>query len=154
MRIVGVSRQCPANRVNQPSAGGVAESCFANASIASVDDGCCRGLTTSLVLTPFEVWLPDGFQGAMLALRGDVMNKRSKLEAPDVMNVAEAAAYLRVIPQTILRQLRKGALPGIKVGSRWRLSRLALEDRLGQVAKPAVAKPKRKAKARRKATRQ
>ena len=96
--------------------------------------------------------MPDGFQGAMLALRGDVMNKRSKLEAPDVMNVAEAAAYLRVIPQTILRQLRKGALPGIKVGSRWRLSRLALEAHLAQVTKPPAARPK-KAKARRKTKR-
>ena len=81
------------------------------------------------------------------------MNKRNKLEAPDVMTLDEAAAFLRVIPQTILRQLRKGALPGVKIGSRWRLSRLALEAHLGQVAKPAVAKPKRKAKARRKAKR-
>ncbi len=80
------------------------------------------------------------------------MNKRNKLEAPDVMTLDEAAAFLRVIPQTILRQLRKGALPGIKVGSRWRLSRLALEAHLAQVAKPAVTRPK-KAKARRKAKR-
>ena len=41
----------------------------------------------------------------------------------------EAAAYLKVNPQTIYRNLRRGRLPGAKVGRQWRLRRSDL-DRL------------------------
>ncbi len=77
-----------------------------------------------------------------------------KIKGPqDVMTVPQAAAFLQVTEQTILRGLRAGTIPGNKIGARWRLSRLALEAHLAKPQAPAPPK-KRKAKAKRKATRQ
>ncbi len=46
---------------------------------------------------------------------------------PDVMTPAEAAAYLRVNPQTVYRLLNAGTLPGAKVGRTWRVRRADLD---------------------------
>lgn len=43
----------------------------------------------------------------------------------------EAAVYLRVNPQTIYRNLRRGRLPGAKVGRQWRILRRDLDRLLG-----------------------
>jgi excisionase family DNA binding protein len=40
----------------------------------------------------------------------------------------ETAEYLRVNPQTIYRLLRRGKLPGAKVGHQWRVRRSDLES--------------------------
>ena len=47
---------------------------------------------------------------------------------PDVLTVTEAAAWLRVRPESVRRALAAGHLPGGKVGGQWRLSRRALEE--------------------------
>ena len=45
-----------------------------------------------------------------------------------VMTVPELAEFLRVHPATIYRLLRKGQLPGFRVGSEWRFDRAAIEQ--------------------------
>jgi excisionase family DNA binding protein len=57
-----------------------------------------------------------------------------KLNSPEremTLTVEEAAAYLRVDPVTVERELRRGRLPGNRVGRAWRLSSEALADYLG-----------------------
>ncbi|HEY8394944.1 MAG TPA: helix-turn-helix domain-containing protein [Thermaerobacter sp.] len=49
------------------------------------------------------------------------------VKVPEVMTVAEAAAYLRVDERTVRRLLRAGRLPGRKVGREWRLHKAALD---------------------------
>jgi excisionase family DNA binding protein len=40
-----------------------------------------------------------------------------------VMTIEEVAKYLHVHPQTVYRMLKKGAMPGFKIGSDWRFNR-------------------------------
>lgn len=49
---------------------------------------------------------------------------------PPVMTPEQAAVYLQVSPDVVLRHLSQGGLPGVKLGSRWRLSRRALDQHL------------------------
>jgi excisionase family DNA binding protein len=46
---------------------------------------------------------------------------------PDVMTIDEAAAYLRVHPQTIRRRVKDGTLPGARIGRTWRVRRVDLD---------------------------
>ena len=39
-----------------------------------------------------------------------------------VLNVKELAGYLKVHPSTVYRLMKKGGLPGFKVGSDWRFN--------------------------------
>jgi excisionase family DNA binding protein len=41
---------------------------------------------------------------------------------PPVMTVRELSAYLRVHPSTIYKLLRKGELPGFRIGTDWRFN--------------------------------
>ena len=53
--------------------------------------------------------------------------------ATKVLTVKELSDYLRVHPSTIYRLLKKGQLPGFKVGSDWRFNIEAIDRwRLGQ----------------------
>jgi len=61
-------------------------------------------------------------------------------EAADVLTMPEAAAFLRVTPQTVLRMLRANKLPAVKIGSRWRLSREALTRYLAGELVPTAPK--------------
>ncbi len=47
-----------------------------------------------------------------------------------VLTAEEAAAYLRVNKETVLRRLRDGRLPGGKVGNQWRIRRADLDEHL------------------------
>ena len=42
------------------------------------------------------------------------------------LTIPEAAELLGVHPETVARQLRAGQLPGVKVGTVWRIPRRAL----------------------------
>jgi excisionase family DNA binding protein len=53
------------------------------------------------------------------------MNQKSVYD--ELLTPEEAAEYLRVNPQTIYRLLRRGGIPGAKVGHQWRLRRQDLE---------------------------
>jgi excisionase family DNA binding protein len=44
------------------------------------------------------------------------------------MTVEEVAAYLKLAPVTVYRELVKRRLPGFKVGSQWRVRRDLLDD--------------------------
>jgi excisionase family DNA binding protein len=46
----------------------------------------------------------------------------------EVLTVAEVAVLLRLHPTTIYRLVKRGDLPGFKVGDNWRISSNALEN--------------------------
>ncbi len=46
----------------------------------------------------------------------------SKYALPRVMTVRELSAYLRVHPSTIYKLLRRGELPGFRIGTDWRFN--------------------------------
>jgi excisionase family DNA binding protein len=54
----------------------------------------------------------------------------------DVMTLAEAAAYLRVAEEDVLRLVREQGLPGRRVGDDWRFLKAAVERWLGTPAGP------------------
>jgi excisionase family DNA binding protein len=41
---------------------------------------------------------------------------------PKVMTVRELSAYLRVHPSTVYKLLRRGELPGFRIGTDWRFN--------------------------------
>lgn len=45
-----------------------------------------------------------------------------------IFTVTELSKHLRVHPTTIYRLLRRGLIPGFRVGSTWRFSRAAIEE--------------------------
>jgi excisionase family DNA binding protein len=45
-----------------------------------------------------------------------------------IFTVTELSEHLRVHPTTIYRLLRRGLIPGFRVGSTWRFSRAAIEE--------------------------
>jgi excisionase family DNA binding protein len=45
----------------------------------------------------------------------------------EIFTVTELSKHLRVHPTTIYRLLRRGLIPGFRVGSTWRFSRTAIE---------------------------
>ena len=46
----------------------------------------------------------------------------AKYALPRVMTVRELSAYLRVHPSTIYKLLRRGELPGFRIGTDWRFN--------------------------------
>ena len=46
----------------------------------------------------------------------------------EIFTVTELSKHLRVHPTTIYRLLRRGLIPGFRVGSTWRFSRAAIEQ--------------------------
>lgn len=48
-----------------------------------------------------------------------------------LLTVPEAAGYLRVSVATVYRLLRRGAMPGVKVGKSWRIPQATLDAYLG-----------------------
>ena len=54
------------------------------------------------------------------------MEKSRVTAGRDVLNVEEAAEYLRFSPYTIREKAREGEIPGRKIGKEWRFSRRAL----------------------------
>jgi len=50
------------------------------------------------------------------------MAGESKFDLPRVMTVKELSTYLRVHPSTIYKLLRRGEIPGFRIGTDWRFS--------------------------------
>ena len=48
---------------------------------------------------------------------------KEALPSSEIMTVKELAAYLRVHPSTLYKLLRRGMLPGFRIGSEWRFHR-------------------------------
>jgi excisionase family DNA binding protein len=53
---------------------------------------------------------------------GDIMANETKPTLPRVMTLKELSEYLRVHPSTIYRLLRRGKVPGFRIGSDWRFN--------------------------------
>jgi excisionase family DNA binding protein len=47
--------------------------------------------------------------------------------APEIMTIKELAEYLRVHPSTLYKLLRRGTLPGFRIGSDWRFHREVID---------------------------
>jgi excisionase family DNA binding protein len=58
------------------------------------------------------------------------------IDKDDVLTVEEAAEILKVTIDTVRRLLKKGRLPGTKIGREWRLSRKALTELIRQQGAP------------------
>ena len=73
------------------------------------------------------------------------MAGQPKFNPPRVMTVKELSEYLRVHPSTIYKLLKRGELPGFRVGSDWRFQ-IEVIDRwcLGQNAKPNASRSARR----------
>ena len=58
----------------------------------------------------------------------------------DLLTPEEAAVLLRINRETVYRNLRRGRLPGMKLGGQWRLSKTQLESLMGaaQLSTPDV----------------
>lgn len=57
-------------------------------------------------------------------------------ELPDVLTSAEAAEYLRVSEEDLLRSAVEQGLPGRMIGAEWRFLRSALDDWLRASSRP------------------
>ena len=53
---------------------------------------------------------------------GVIMANEAKYSLPRVMTVKELSEYLRVHPSTIYKLLRRGELPGFRIGTDWRFN--------------------------------
>src|ERR1700752_4744006 len=53
---------------------------------------------------------------------GESMANEGKYNLPRVMTVKELSEYLRVHPSTIYKLLRRGELPGFRIGTDWRFN--------------------------------
>ena len=60
---------------------------------------------------------------------------------PEVLTLAEAAAFLRVPEADVVRMVGPRGLPGRLIGSEWRFSRTALDDWLRTPPSPPVENP-------------
>ena len=49
-------------------------------------------------------------------------------QQPEVLNLGEAAAYLRVELEDVLRMVREQGLPARQVGEHWRFLKAAIQD--------------------------
>jgi len=63
-----------------------------------------------------------GRQGDSVTLSGESIVAEPKYSLPRVMTVRELSAYLRVHPSTIYKLLRRGELPGFRIGTDWRFN--------------------------------
>jgi len=54
------------------------------------------------------------------------------LETPDVLTLDEAATYLRVAPDDVLRMIGDEQLPGRQFGAEWRFAKAAIQTWLSQ----------------------
>ena len=51
-----------------------------------------------------------------------------------LLDVAEAAKFLRIHPKTLRAKARRGVIPGVQVGRLWRFRASALNEWLDQIA--------------------
>jgi excisionase family DNA binding protein len=73
--------------------------------------------------------------------KGEPNVPEPKYTLPRVMTVRELSAYLRVHPSTIYKLLRRGELPGFRIGTDWRfnaevIDRWCLERNLKPAEEP------------------
>jgi excisionase family DNA binding protein len=59
------------------------------------------------------------------------------VKANAVLTIGEVAELLRVHPTTIYRLIKRGAIPGFKVGGNWRISAAALDKWIAEIGLPS-----------------
>lgn len=59
----------------------------------------------------------------------------------DILTPVQAAAYLQIGEEAVLREAEDGRLPGRKLGGEWRFLRLALTDWLRTTPEPKPKSP-------------
>jgi excisionase family DNA binding protein len=65
--------------------------------------------------------------------------KRSRVGQPElerVLTINEVAQILRMHPTTIYRLVKRGELPGFKIGGAWRISKASLDSFLSAEVPP------------------
>lgn len=62
------------------------------------------------------------------------MTKGESNTEREILNLAEAAALLRIQPNTVARLAKAKKIPGKKLGKEWRFSRTALQENLSLAA--------------------
>jgi len=72
-----------------------------------------------------------------LATTGVIQSRHQATEWPEVLTLAEAAAYLRVPEAELVRMVGPRGLPGRLIGSEWRFSREAVQDWLRMQPEPS-----------------
>ena len=55
-------------------------------------------------------------------------NCMSETAIPEILTLEEAAAYLRLPPETIARQAAHGQIPGRQIEDTWRFLKAAIDD--------------------------
>ena len=63
---------------------------------------------------------------------------------PEIMTPEELAEYLRVSRQTIYNLLWRGEIPGMKVGTHWRLKKTDVEKWISQKGQERIKKKGKK----------
>ena len=63
---------------------------------------------------------------------------------PEIMTPEELAEYLRVSRQTIYNLLWRGEIPGMKVGTHWRLKKTDVEEWISQKGQERIKRRKNK----------
>lgn len=58
----------------------------------------------------------------------------------EVLTVEEAAALLKLNPETVYRKARRGEIPAVKVGRSWRFPKEPLEEWLREEANKRVGR--------------
>jgi excisionase family DNA binding protein len=92
--------------------------------------------------TPKQAKKPADAGGRLRPMaQGEPNVPEPKYTLPRVMTVRELSAYLRVHPSTIYKLLRRGELPGFRIGTDWRfnaevIDRWCLERNLKPVEEP------------------
>jgi excisionase family DNA binding protein len=60
------------------------------------------------------------------------------MATPEVLDLDETAALLRLSPATVLREAREGRLPGRRIGEEWRFARVHVLEWLRGDTEPAA----------------
>jgi excisionase family DNA binding protein len=68
-----------------------------------------------------------------LEMRGEKPMERSKSSGVNgIMDISEAADYLHIKKWTLYRLVKRGKIPGIKVGGQWRFKKEVLDEMFTQ----------------------
>jgi len=63
-----------------------------------------------------------GHQSKGIRMESGAMNRMTTAHNSEIMTVKELSRYLRLHTSTVYRLLRRGELPGFKIGDSWRFN--------------------------------
>lgn len=90
------------------------------------------GVIVALVFAGFTIYnAPKGVLPTTPQPRQSSSMPPVSPKAPDIMTVAEAAAYMRLSESEVLSLIDEGRLGAAKIGSSFRIARIAIDDFMG-----------------------